>query len=56
VVVFFSVVLAAPFLAAISELLVVVTIVSFLSAQEAKNATPIKTVIEERMDFFIGCS
>ena len=44
---------AAPFLAVISELLEVVVMVSFLSAQDARNVTPIKTVMEERMDFFI---
>lgn len=46
----------APFVALISELLAVVVVaVSVLVAQEVKNATPIRTVMEERMDLFIGC-
>lgn len=43
----------APFLSAMCELEVVVLVVSLLFAQEARNATPIKATIEERMDFFI---
>ena len=44
---------AGPFLAGISEGLEVMIIVSFLSEQEAKTATPINPVTEERMDLFI---
>jgi len=32
-----------------------VAVVSFFSAQEVKNAMPIKAVIKDKTDFFIGC-
>jgi hypothetical protein len=44
---------AAPLLAATPEEPEVVIISSFLSEQEAKIATPINPVMEERMDLFI---
>ena len=54
--VFFSPLSLMPFLADICELLAVVVVVavSVLFAQDAKNATAIKAVMEERMDLFIG--
>ena len=53
---FFSAGALMPFFADICELLAVVVVVavSVLFAQDAKNATAIKAVMEERMDLFIG--
>jgi len=54
VLVFFVASEVPPVLAVVCELLEVVVMVSFLSAQDAKNATPANTAMEERMDLFIG--
>jgi hypothetical protein len=49
--VFFPAFLVVFVLAAVVE----VAAVSFFSAQEVKNAMPIKAVIKDKTDFFIGC-
>ncbi len=38
----------------ICELLLVVVLVSFLSAQEARSATPARQTMQDTIDFFIG--
>ena len=49
--VFFPAFLVDVVLAAVVE----VAVVPFFSAQEVKNAMPIKAVIKNKTDFFIGC-
>jgi len=53
--VFFAVFLAVDVLLAAVVEVADVAVVPFFSAQEVKNAMPIKAVIKNKTDFFIGC-